>query len=383
MWEGIMRLFESGAPWAQLLIASLIFLGMFQLGNWGIRQLANFRGQGKDGGGLTWVRAGWIVLIAVSWLACLVYLFQIPGPFAGLQGYGEELVSLFQATWAKLLFIFFLGGLSWQGIEIVAARIQARQTRTRQSIRQETVQGVLESGLKTILLVVVAIMALQSLGYDPTGLLAGLGIAGLALSFGAQDLVRDFLTGSFVLLEDQYGVGDRISINGGELVGDVERLTLRVTVLRHRQSGAIHIIPNGEIKMVTVERKGRDWNRVKANARLSYDDDLEKGLEVFTQVCQDLYDDAQWQDAFVGKPIIQGVQDLGEYSLQLRALLTVRPSKQGQVMREFNKRIVLAFKNAGLDIAPCRHVSLQDPIAVQVGEPCSPPPASSQDTSHL
>lgn len=217
------------------------------------------------------------------------------------------------------------------------------------------------------MLVIVAVLAgVQALGLNPTSLLAGVSVFGLAVSFGAQNLVRDVLNGFFFLLEDQFGVGDRITINGKELTGDVERLNLRVTTLRHRQTGAIHIIPNGEIKKVTVERKGRNWNRVEALARVSYDDDLEKALEVFEATCQQLYEDAEWQEAFIEKPIVQGVHELGEYEIYLRALLTVRPTKQGRVRREFNRRIKHAFDEAGLNIAPNRTTTIGNVVQMRL-----------------
>ncbi len=147
---------------------------------------------------------------------------------------------------------------------------------TREAVRRRTLKVVSESVLKGAVLLLGGLLLLSNLGLNVTALLAGAGVAGLALSFAAQNLLRDFINGFFILLEDQYGVGDIVQIGG--VGGQVERFTLRLTVLRDLE-GRVHFIPNSEVRQVTVLTQ--EWSRAVVDVGVAYKEDLDRVLQVF------------------------------------------------------------------------------------------------------
>lgn len=245
----------------------------------------------------------------------------------------------------------------------VASRVTGETSFTRRGVRTETLRNVLTSALTVIIYVVSGASILGTLGVNVAALLAGVSILGLAVSFGAQSLVKDVITGFFILLEDQYGVGDVIRINGaGGLSGDVESLNLRVTVLRDLE-GTAHVIPNSEIKTVSVLSK--DFARVVGDAEVPHDYPLERALELVTRIAGDLYNDPAWRDKFLEPPQPLGVQTLSATSVTLRVLFKVKPKEQWGVGREFKRRIKLAFEGEGLR-TPLPQMSLALPAQAKV-----------------
>jgi small conductance mechanosensitive channel len=245
----------------------------------------------------------------------------------------------------------------------LASRVTAAQGFTRRAVRTETLRAVLISALTVVIYVVAGASILGTLGINVAALLAGVSILGLAVSFGAQSLVKDVITGFFVLLEDQYGVGDVIRVNGASgLSGDVESLNLRVTVLRDLE-GTAHVIPNSEIKTVSVLSK--DFARVVGDTEVPHDYPLERALELITRVAQELHSDPAWKDKFLEGPQILGVQTLSPTSVTLRVLFKVRPKEQWGVNREFKRRVKLAFENEGLR-TPLPQMSLALPAQAKV-----------------
>ena len=251
-------------------------------------------------------------------------------------------------------------------------------------MRVQTLKGVVDSTLKVALVVVSAIAILQTLGVNATSLLAGVSILGVAVGFGAQSLVRDVFTGFFILLEDQYGVGDVITVGSGPLTGNVEKLNLRTTVLR-ALDGTVHIIPNGQIQTVSVSSK--DWSRVVATVDVTYNADLNEALRVLEAVSKELYADPEWQSHFLAEPDIQGVTQLAPDGVTLRALFKVQPKSQYALGREFNRRIKIAMDQARIEIpGPQRNVSFgSGPLEIRVAQPQGPgagdlkTPAATQD----
>ena len=222
----------------------------------------------------------------------------------------------------------------------------------RDVARAATVRSVTESTLRVILLVLFILYTLSELGAPIGTFLAGLGILGLAVSFGAQSLVKDLISGFFILAEDQFGVGDVIRI--GEHSGDVEAITLRVTTLRDLD-GRVHIIPNGQIDKVTVMSK--DWSRALLDVDVAYTSDLENALKVFEDEAMKLYQDEEWSWRMLGPPEMLGVQALGESGITLSLLFKTLPKEQWAVAREFRKRIKERFDKEGIDI-PLPHLKV-------------------------
>jgi moderate conductance mechanosensitive channel len=243
-------------------------------------------------------------------------------------------------------------------VKFVAARVSSGTEFSRYNVRVQTLRSVIASSLRALIVLSALAAILSELGVNVTALLAGVSILGLAVSFGAQSLVKDVITGFFVLLEDQYGVGDVVRVNGaGGLAGSVEHLNLRVTVLRDLE-GTAHIIPNGQILTVSVLSK--DWARVVADIDVPHDLKLDTALELIGGVAQNLHDDPLWTEKFLEAPEVLGVQALGAVGVTIRTVMKVQPKEQWGLSREFKKRIKNAFDAAGLRI-PMPQMNLNVP----------------------
>jgi small conductance mechanosensitive channel len=243
-------------------------------------------------------------------------------------------------------------------VKFVAARVSSGTEFSRYNVRVQTLRSVIASSLRALIVLSALAAMLSEIGVNVTALLAGVSILGLAVSFGAQSLVKDVITGFFVLLEDQYGVGDVVRVNGtGGLAGSVEHLNLRVTVLRDLE-GTAHIIPNGQILTVSVLSK--DWARVVADIDVPHDLKLDTALELIGDVAQTLHDDPLWNDKFLEAPEVLGVQALGAVGVTIRTVMKVQPKEQWGLSREFKKRIKNAFDAAGLRI-PMPQMNLNMP----------------------
>jgi moderate conductance mechanosensitive channel len=180
-------------------------------------------------------------------------------------------------------------------------------------------------------------------------LLAGAGIAGVAVGFGAQSLVKDFLSGFFILLENQYGVSDSITINvGGEQVsGKVETLSLRTTALR-AFDGTLHTVANGNILLVGNTSKG--WARAIVDVRVALDEDVDRVREVLEELFGELKEDPNLQGSFFSGPDVLGVERFGDYDVMLRVAAEVRPTRKGDLERKLRQRIKQRFDQRGITI---------------------------------
>ena len=260
-------------------------------------------------------------------------------------------------------------------VKFFTARVSSGAEFSRHNVRVQTLRSVVASSLRALILLSAIAAILTELGVNVTALLAGVSILGLAVSFGAQSLVKDVITGFFVLLEDQYGVGDVVRVNSKDgLAGSVEHLNLRVTVLRDLE-GTAHIIPNGQILTVSVLSK--DWARVVADIDVPHDLKLDTALELIGGVAQTLHDDPIWTEKFLEPPEVLGVQALGAVGVTIRTLMKVQPKEQWGLAQEFKKRIKNAFDAAGLRI-PMPQMNLNIPrempsviVGGSSGEPSS------------
>ena len=173
---------------------------------------------------------------------------------------------------------------------------------------------------------------------------AGAGIAGVALGFGAQSLVKDVIAGFFMLMENQFGVGDIISVDDKH-AGTVERMTLRITQIRDSE-GKAHFLPNGTINRVVVLSK--EFARALVDVEVAYDTDPEAAMALIRGVGSELA--AAWPERVLEPTEVLGVEVLGQSGFTLRSLTKVAPGKQWEVQRELRKRILLAFREAGIEI---------------------------------
>jgi small conductance mechanosensitive channel len=188
-------------------------------------------------------------------------------------------------------------------------------------------------------------MILQEIGLEIGPVLAGAGIVGLALGFGGQYLIRDIITGLFIILENQYRIGDVVYID--TTGGLVEDISLRKTTLRDL-NGTVHHIPNGEIKLVSNFSK--QYARVNLDVGISYSSDLEKVIKVINKTGNELAEDPHFKDVIISPPQFLRVDDLADSAIIVKILGDTKPLKQWEVTGELRKRIKKAFDEEGIEI---------------------------------
>ena len=222
-------------------------------------------------------------------------------------------------------------------------RIHERQARSSQRI--ETIAAVLKSLATALILAVAVLLCLSELNIDLAPLIAGAGIAGLAVGFGAQSLVRDFLAGMFILIEDQFGVGDVVDV--GDTSGTIEKVSLRTTTLRD-VSGVVWTVPNGEIRRTA--NHSQLWSRAILDIGVSYDTDIDQASDIMNAVADELWQENDPDLTILEAPSVWGVQELGNDAVVIRLVVKTDPSEQWAVGRVLRARIKKAFDEAGIEI---------------------------------
>lgn len=249
----------------------------------------------------------------------------------------KKLEGLLDTAPSVLLTLLLAAFLLWL-INRFAAAVTTPREFSRRNVRTETLRVVLTSSLRVLVLVLTLVAVLSELGVNVTALLAGVSILGLAVSFGAQSLVRDVLNGFFILLEDQYGVGDVIKVNAASahvLAGSVESLNLRVTVLRDLE-GTAHVIPNGEIKTVSVLSK--DWARIVADVEVPNTVAIAEAIGELQRLVTEFSNQPELVNKFLEPPEVLGIQALGAQTT-IRVLMKVQPKEQWALSREWRKHL--------------------------------------------
>jgi small conductance mechanosensitive channel len=215
----------------------------------------------------------------------------------------------------------------------------------RRALRATTLGSLLKSIVTAVIGVIVVVMGLDILGYPIGPLLASAGIAGIALGFGAQNLVKDFLSGIFMLLEDQYGVGDVIDM--GEATGTVEAVGLRVTRLRS-VDGTVWYVRNGEV--VRVGNSSHGWARTVLDVRIAYDEDIARVERLLADLVAEFAADPEWERYVLEEPEVWGVENLAADSVVLRVVVKTQPLQQWKIARELRERIKRIFDAEGVQI---------------------------------
>lgn len=229
----------------------------------------------------------------------------------------------------------------------VEARASQDTTPLRHMQRTQTLAKILSSTGIVVIWVITAIYMLTLLGYNPAPLLAGIGVVGLAIGFGAQSLVKDIVTGFFILLEDQFGIGDNVELNQ-VASGKVEQLTLRMTGLRSLD-GTMHFIANGEI--THVANRSREWSSALVDVGVAYKEKPERVRAVLEQVSKEVSDpESPIARSLYSEPVVMGMEMLGEYEVVWRVKVDTKPGKQWEVARALRERIKVAFDAAGIEI---------------------------------
>jgi small conductance mechanosensitive channel len=215
--------------------------------------------------------------------------------------------------------------------------------------RAQTLGNILRHTFLIVIFFIAILMILGELGIQLGPLLATAGIGALAIGFGAQGLVKDVISGFFIILENQYRIGDAIEVAG--VSGLVESVSLRKTVLRDLE-GRVHTVPNGEIKVVS--NLSKEWSRAVVDIGISYRDDVDHIIDLLGQIGRELAGEEPYQSAILESPQILGVERFGESQLVIRMIVKTMPLKQWEVGRELRRRIKNRFDEKGIQI-PSSH----------------------------
>jgi small conductance mechanosensitive channel len=244
----------------------------------------------------------------------------------------------------KILVIFLLAKLSIIILDRLVVKVFKLYPRFKMNEQKSnTLAGILKSVIKYVVYIIMGISILDTLSISTQPILATAGLGGIAIGFGAQSLVRDVFTGFFILFEDQYGVGDYVTINGA--TGTVEELGLRITRIRSF-NGELHIIPNGEIKAVTNASRGSSLAIIDIG--IAYESDQGKAMKILTEVAAEYYENNK--DKAAESPEVQGIVRLEEAGVIIRTIIKTQPLMHWNVERELRKLIIDAFKKEKIEI---------------------------------
>ena len=223
--------------------------------------------------------------------------------------------------------------------------------------RARTLARVIHSTTLVTMVTIAGLMILRELGLDIAPLIAGAGVAGIALGLGAQTLIGDVIGGFFILLEDQFAVGDAIQV--GNIAGSVEKMTLRATFLRDLE-GTLHVVPNGEMRIIS--NRTRDWSRAVVDLGVAYEEDIGRVVTALGEIGHDFYQDEELSPLLLEEPNVTGVEALGDWAVTVRIMVKTKPGKQWDVARELRRRIKESFEREGIEMPyPRQEVLMRSP----------------------
>jgi moderate conductance mechanosensitive channel len=273
----------------------------------------------------------------------------------------EDAASMFLESGVRLLAILFFSlFLVWfsdtiiqktkelilqqaQGIKPNFIRISSNNFKNR----TDTLASILKSLVRAVVFVLALISTLSIFKVDIAPLIAGAGIVGIVLTLGTQNIVKDLITGSFILVENQFDVGDVVTINS--LSGTVEKMNWRTTILRSLD-GNVHIIPNGQINIVTVQTE--EWSRVVLDVPIAQNSDLEKVTQLLHIIGKTMRQEDLWKELMFEDLNVLGVESFAENSMVIRSLCKTAPGKQWIVLRELRRRVQETFAKEGIGLTP-------------------------------
>jgi len=280
-----------------------------------------------------------------------------PGILADLSTALERFFGLFgieleiaRRQGLRLVAILIMAVIGWYLVRVVADRILKvaddgdEASLSIREKRAKTVSGLLTQVGRSVIITFVVILVLDTF-MNITPLLAGAGIIGLAISFGSQSLVKDVISGFFILMERQFDVGDVVAI--ADKSGTVERMSLRMVVLRDLD-GSIHVIPNGQISTVTNHTRG--WSRAVVDLGVAYHTNVDEAIEILRDEAARFAADPLWKPRLDGIPEVVGVEGLGDSKVTLRVLLRTRPGKHWEVGREYRRRAIIRLDREGVKV---------------------------------
>jgi small-conductance mechanosensitive channel len=229
--------------------------------------------------------------------------------------------------------------------------------------RMDTLESLGSNAIQFFIVVIAALMVLGKLGLDIGPAVAGLGVIGIAVGFGAQALVHDYLNGALILIENQFSKGDVVRVAGVD--GTVEDFNLRRTTLRDLD-GVVHTVPNGEVKVAS--NLTRVWARINQDITVAYGTDMDRVIEIVDQVGRELAQDPVWKRRILEPPRVERIEALGDYGVTIKILGSVRAPEQWAAAGEFRKRLLAALEANGIEIPrPQRVVLSRDPGTAAAG----------------
>jgi moderate conductance mechanosensitive channel len=244
--------------------------------------------------------------------------------------------------------------------------------------RIDTIETLAVNVLRFLIVAIAVLIILDKLGENIGPAVAGLGIAGIAIGFGAQSLVKDYLNGALILIENQFSKGDVVRIAG--VNGTVEDFSLRRTTLRDLD-GVVHTVPNGHIEVAS--NLTRVWARINQDVTVAYGTDIDKAIEIVDAVGKAMQEDPVWKRRLLEAPRVERVEALGEYGVTLKILGTVRAPERWNAAGELRKRLLTAFHENGIEIPrPQRVVLTREPVAAAAAsalDPAAAAPAPTED----
>jgi small-conductance mechanosensitive channel len=279
-------------------------------------------------------------------------------PDKTMSSFLSEIPSLSVSNFLHLLGIVVVALLVNRLLKLLTkliVRPAGSQTRAAQAREQQTrtLSAVVYSGASKVVWALALLVAAQEFGVNATPVAAVAGLASLGFGFGAQNLVRDIISGFYIILEDQYGIGDTIQV--GETIGRVEHLTLRRTVVRDPR-GALVTLSNGDIR--TVGNLSRDWSQAFVDVAVSPEVPQDTALQALDAAAADLRNDPAWSQAIVDGPRILGLQSFDQNSSTVRLQVRTAPARHDDVARELRRRIQLQFQRQGIALSNVRRVEL-------------------------
>ena len=258
----------------------------------------------------------------------------------------ENLTHLLAST----VLIVVLTALGVLAVHLAGRRVHAwtqALTRVRAARKQQlvTLIHIVQWTLGVLLVGSAVLTLLGTFGIDITPLLASVGVAGLAISLGAQSLIKDLIGGVLIIVENQYAVGDFITV--GSASGQVERITLRTTQVRAR-NGDLHIVPNGEVRILANQTKG--WSRAVVEVGVAYEEDLERALGVLRASGEAFAQDPAFAKGLLEPPQVMGPMSLGDAAVILRVEVKTEPGRQWEIGRELRRCILADCEREGVSL---------------------------------
>ena len=266
-------------------------------------------------------------------------------------GYNIEISALVTSAIKVVLIIVVAFALIWILKRIIRRIITARMPRIREesteqlASRADTLSKVVNQVFSFIIWIVAAMMILSALGVNIAPILAAVGLAGLAIGFAAQNIIRDYFHGFFIIMEDWFRIGEVAAFAG--VSGVIDSMSLRRTVLRD-VSGTMHVIPNSKIEIAS--NMARDWARINLNIAVAYKENLDRVIEVINDVCRKLKEDNAWGSDLISTPEVVRVDNLGDSGIEIKILGDTKPMRQFALTGELRKRLKDRFDQENIEM---------------------------------